>query len=215
MIQDIHNSFGPARDQGSRPTCFAFALSDAHAFERAPCDTLSAEHLFFHSAHRTPGWLIHEAVTVDAALDALKLDGQCAETGWPYLAAMPVPVSQWKPPATATPVFKRSSDVLAPKIDHVVAALGSGRPAILTMLLGERFLTPVNGTVVPGSGDADVDYHAVVAVGHGLLGGERAILVRNSWGAAWGIDGHAWLTEPYVQPRLCNIVMVSNKEMVS
>ena len=196
MIQDIRNSLGPARDQGNRPTCLAIALSDAHAFERAPCDVLSAEHLFFHSAHRTQGWMAHEAVTVDAALEALKLDGQCAETGWPYLAAVPVPVSQWKPPATATPVFKRSSYVLAPKIDLVVAALGSGRPAILTMLLGERFLTPVNGTVVPGGGDADVDYHAVVAVGHGLLAGERAILVRNSWGAGWGIDGHAWVTEP-------------------
>src|SRR5262249_32155467 len=143
-----------------------------------------------------PGWLAHEAVTVDAALEALELDGQCAETGWPYLAAIPVPVSQWKPPATATPVFKRSSNVLTPEIDHVVAALGSGRPAILTILFGERFLTPINGTVVPGNGDADVGYHAVVAVGHGLLGGELAILVRNSWGAAWGIDGHAWVTEP-------------------
>jgi hypothetical protein len=215
VIQDIRTGFGPARDQGSRPTCFAFALSDAHAFERAPCDELSAEYLFFHSAKRTSGWAPDEPITVDAGLEALKLDGQCTETGWPYLAAIPAPLSQWQPPATATPVFKRSSDVLAPDVNEVVVALASGRPAILTLLLGERFLTPVNGIVVPGGGDADVGYHAVVAVGHGMFGGERAILVRNSWGAAWAIDGHAWVTEPYVQPRLVNIVMVSNKEMVS
>jgi hypothetical protein len=215
VIQDIRTGFGSARDQGSRPTCFAFALSDTHAFERAPCDVLSAEHLFFHSAQRMPGWAADHAVTVDAGLEALKLDGQCAETGWPYLAAIPAPLSQWKPPATAKPVFKRSSDVLTPDVDHVVVALASGRPAVMTMLLGERFLTPVNGIVIPGDGDADVDYHAVVAVGHGLLGGERAILVRNSWGAGWGIDGHAWVIEPYVQPRLLNVIMVSNKETVS
>jgi Papain family cysteine protease len=215
VIQDIRTGFGPPRDQGSRPTCLAFALSDTHAFERAPFDVLSAEHLFFHSAQRTPGWAADDAVTVDAGREALKLDGQCAESGWPYLAAIPAPPSQWKPPATARPVFKRSSDVLTPDMGHVVAALASGRPTIVTMLLGERFLMPVNGIVVPGAGDADVDYHAVVAVGHGLLGGVRAILVRNSWGARWGIDGHAWVTEPYMQPRLLNVIMVSNKEMVS
>ena len=215
MLQDLRTSFGPARNQGSRPTCLAFALSDAHAVQRTPSDVLSAEHLFYHSARRTPGWLAHEGVGLNAALAALKADGQCAETGWPYLNALPADLAHWVPPATAVPVFKRLSEVLLASVDDVVAGLTSGRPAILTVLLGERFYTPVNGIITPGSGDADVDYHAVVAVGHGTIGSERAILVRNSWGKSWGVDGHAWVSEPYMQPRLHNVVLISEKEMLS
>jgi len=31
VVCDIRHRFGPARDQGMRPTCLAFAVSDAHA----------------------------------------------------------------------------------------------------------------------------------------------------------------------------------------
>jgi hypothetical protein len=145
VFQDLRTNFGPARNQGSRPTCLAFALSDGHAVQRTPSDVLSAEHLFYHSARRMPGWLAHEGVGLNAALTALKADGQCAEVGWPYLNALPANLAHWIPPATAAPVFKRLSEVLSACVDDVVAGLTFGRPAILTMLLGERFFTPVNG----------------------------------------------------------------------
>ena len=44
--------------------------------------------------------------------------------------------------------------------------------------------------------------HAVVAVGHGTVDGIPAILIRNSWGPGWGLEGHAWLTERFLAPRL-------------
>ena len=43
---------------------------------------------------------------------------------------------------------------------------------------------------------------AVVAVGHGTVSGQKAFLIRNSWGADWGENGHAWLTEKFLTPRL-------------
>jgi hypothetical protein len=36
ILCDIRPRFGPARDQGPRPTCLAFAISDAHAALREP-----------------------------------------------------------------------------------------------------------------------------------------------------------------------------------
>ena len=48
--KDLRGRFGPARDQGLRPTCLAFATSDAHAAVR---DTtwcrLSCEYLYYHA----------------------------------------------------------------------------------------------------------------------------------------------------------------------
>jgi len=140
VILDLRTMFGLARDQGSRPTCLAFALSDAHAVQRKPCGLLSAEHLFFHSAQRTPGWLAHEGVPLGSALDALKLDGQCAESGWPYLSALPANLATWKPPASATPVFQWESENRSANAAEIIGALDAGRPAILTMLLGSAFL---------------------------------------------------------------------------
>jgi hypothetical protein len=32
--------------------------------------------------------------------------------------------------------------------------------------------------------------------------GTPAILIRNSWGPGWGLEGHAWLTERFLAPRL-------------
>src|SRR5713226_7747867 len=77
-----------------------------------------------------------------------------------------------------------------PKVNEIIAQLDIGKPVVVTLLLGERFYDPAGGIVVVGSGDANTDWHAVVAVGHGEDGADAFILVRNSWGSGWGLKGH-------------------------
>jgi C1A family cysteine protease len=100
-------------------------------------------------------------------------------------------------------------------VDSVIAALDGGNPAVMTMLIGERFYAPIDGLITEGTGDPDTTYHAVVAVGHGKNKSERVILVRNSWSAGWGQGGHAWVTEAYIKPRLHAVALVSKTEMIS
>lgn len=75
---------------------------------------------------------------------------------------------------------------------------------MLTTLSPSFYAPTVDGIVDPAHGEApDLALrHAIIAVGHGAINGSPAILIRNSWGAAWGINGYAWLTERFLTPRL-------------
>ena len=123
---DLRPAFGPVRDQGSRPTCVAFAVSDTHAVARGAFAALSVEHLYYYAVQRTPGAHPNDGVSLPTILEALRLDGQAAEAGWPYLNSLPVDLTSWSPPATATPVFKRDSMAVALVIDAIMKQLDTG-----------------------------------------------------------------------------------------
>ena len=50
---DLGSLFGDVRDQGDRPTCLAFAASDAHAALRAGWEPLSCEYAFYQAQRRS------------------------------------------------------------------------------------------------------------------------------------------------------------------
>ena len=73
------------------------------------------------------------------------------------------------------------------------------------------------GIIQPSAGEVPepARRHAVVAVGHGTIQGERTILVRNSWGPGWGVAGHGWLTEGFIAPRLFATALLTEDVDVS
>ena len=180
----------------------AFAVSDAHAAARGPYHPLSAEHLYYHAVGRTPSGHPALGVGFPAILLALSADGQCVETGWPYLPILPGDVSTWVPPTTATPNHRCLGAVAPGAVDEIVAILKTGCPVVVALLLGTQFYMPAAGVVDSHPGETDTDYHAVLAVGYGQEKAKHFILVRNSWGDAWGIAGCAWLAAEYLRARL-------------
>jgi hypothetical protein len=201
--------FGPSRQQGARPTCLAFALSDAHRVARASAEDLSPEHLYFHAVQRTPSGHPAGGVNLVTALDALRHDGQCAEIGWPYLGALPKDLGSWAPPATASPIFCRASAIGTNLLDDVIGEIEKNIPVLLVVLLSERFYRPINSVVQPGPGDRDTAYHALIAVGLGRTSSERMILVRNSWGTTWGSGGYCWVADSYLRARLHQTALIT------
>jgi Papain family cysteine protease len=201
---DLRSMFGAVRNQGSRPTCLAFAASDAHAGLRPGWAPLSCEFAFYH-AQRRAGRLPNQGALLSATLEALREDGQPEEAAWPYLGKLPVDVTTWVPPANIDEMFTRDGLTISATVDAAIRELSGGRPVILLLQLSASFFRPdTNGVVDPAHGEVPepARRHAVTAVGHGTIGGQRSILVRNSWGDRWAAGGYAWLTEAFLGPRL-------------
>lgn len=200
---DLRYLFGAARDQGARPTCLAFAASDAHSSRRGDREPLSCEYAFFH-AQRRSNRRPSDGTSLDSILTALRLDGQPHENGWPYIVGQ-VTESQWLPPAAVGALYGRAGDSTNPSVDQILATLDGGVAVILLLMLSPSFYRPTPEGIVkeaPGEVAQPQVRHAIVAVGHGSIDGNRALLIRNSWGVKWGHSGYAWLTESFLVGRL-------------
>jgi hypothetical protein len=201
---DLRTQFGPARNQGSRPTCMAFAASDAHAGLRTGWAPLSCEYAFYQ-AQRRAGRPPSAGALLSSTLEALREDGQPEEGGWPYLPATPADATSWTPPAEVGVLFGRNGVNSVHSLDRVIGELDQRRPVIILLMLSRAFYARnPRGVVDPAADEAPEPQrrHAVIAVGHGTVDGQRAILVRNSWGPTWGDAGHGWLTERFLSPRI-------------
>jgi hypothetical protein len=131
----------PARNQGPRPTCLAFAASDAHAALRPGWVPLSCEYAFYQAqrrATRPPS----TGALLSAMLTGLRDDGQPEENGWPYLAATSLDAASWLPPTEVGPLFGRNGEKSSPMTDRVIAELDQGRPVIILIVLSRSFYAP-------------------------------------------------------------------------
>lgn len=201
---DLRPLFGSARDQGQRPTCLAFAASDAHASLRNSWIELSCEYAFYHAQSRT-GRSALEGATLESVLDALRYDGQPIEKEWPYLQDAPSDPTQWLPPPSIKVLFKRAGEMSVDPISVIISQLQQQRPVILLATLSQSFFSPTSEGVIDPQHGEDPEpamRHAFIAVGHGQMDDRPVILVRNSWGSAWGVDGYGWVTENFLAPRL-------------
>jgi C1A family cysteine protease len=96
-------------------------------------------------------------------------------------------------------------------VDGIVAALDKGSPVILGLVITDAFYRPdAAGLIADENPDIERAGHAVLAVGHGIgPAAEPALLIRNSWGQAWGLGGYAWLLRSYVARQLHETAMLA------
>jgi len=162
---------------------------------------LSVEYLFYHAVARTAGANPSGGTTMMAAAAALAEEGQPVETAWPY---NPVQTTPWIPPAIATTLHKTTMVPGKLAFEEIVTALDEGRPVVLGLILTDAFYRPnASGQIPDQNPDTERGGHAVLGVGHGVRAdGSPMLLIRNSWGAGWGISGHAWLSSTYIKRQL-------------
>jgi hypothetical protein len=127
---DLRTNFGGARNQGTRPTCMAFAASDAHSFVHGTTEFLSAEYAHYSARRRSPPLNPNAGVSMGHMIDAIRDDGQPKEEIWPYLTVVPSSAS-WAPPADCGEMFRHAFVEKPADIANVVTALDGGRPVAL------------------------------------------------------------------------------------
>lgn len=201
IVKDLRSAFVPARDQGPRPTCVAFAVSDAHSSMRPLHGALSPEYLYYFGVQRTPGNDPGKGISMVSATDALAIEGQPVESDCPYRATS-LPDPNWSPPKCLT--FRANGSITKSGLADARIRLDRDIPSILVMRLSLAFYSLKPSGIMDHTLLVDQDMpglHAVVAVGYGNLNGADYFLLRNSWGLAWGASGYGWFREDYLDPR--------------
>ncbi|MGH9877797.1 MAG: C1 family peptidase, partial [Nitrososphaerales archaeon] len=88
----------------------------------------------------------------------------------------------------------------------IVQSLDDGIPIVIGLSLSDAFFSPGTDGIITAREPVDRHRrHAVIGVGHGKQGQELFVLVRNSWGSAWGNNGYAWVSQDYMEPRLTQV----------
>jgi C1A family cysteine protease len=216
---DLRPWFSPVETQGALNACSAHvAVSLLEYFEkRALGRHIDASRLFIYKAGRTLlGWTGDRGLFLRTAMQALVLFGAPPEQYWPYdgRSAASNPRYDLEP----TPfVYALGSGYRAVKyfrldspgytqqtLDAVRSYAAAGFPSILGLPIYSEFDAPLPGGLIgyPGLGSRYRGAHAGVVAGYDdtlMIGADKgALLVRNSWGPAWGVGGYGWLSYKYV-----------------
>jgi len=203
---DLRPGCSPVENQGNLGSCTAHALAGALEFlERKDGVVLvDVSRLFIYYGER----VLERTVTSDSGamlrdgIKTLAAQGVCSEKRWPYV------VSKFTVKPTSA-CYKEAvqhqitSYHRITTLNEMRACLVEGYPFVFGFTVYESFESPLvakSGVLqMPQRGERAVGGHAVLAVGYDDAA--QRLLVRNSWGSAWGQQGYFTIPYEYVSNR--------------
>jgi C1A family cysteine protease len=192
------------KNQGQCGSCWAFSttgsIEGAVAIKTGHLISVSEQQLVDCStAEGNQG--CNGGLMDDAFQYVIKNGGICSEASYPYKAVDGTC-------QTCTPVSKISSYVDVTHNDEkalqAAAALNPVSVAVEADQMGFQFYS---GGIFSGTCGTNLD-HGVLVVGYGSDSGQDYWLVKNSWGATWGLQGYIKLVRNIAAPTgQCGIAM--------
>ena len=192
-------------DQGQLGSCTANAIAGALEFDEMKeglASIVMPSRLFIYYNERAmegttatdSGAQIRDGIKTVAA------QGACSESEWPYdITKFAVqPPSGCYQDGLQNKALSYQREVH--NLDLMRACLASGYPFVFGMTVYESFESQAvaqSGQVpMPAPNEQSVGGHAVLAVGYDDT--QQVFLVRNSWGASWGMQGYFALPYAYL-----------------
>lgn len=198
---DLRINCSPIDDQGSLGSCTGHAIAGALEYyaQRAGHPAYFSRLFIYYEERR-----IEHTIKSDAG--AMIRDGMKVVTkiGAPHEKLWPYDITKF----TRKPTVRAYADAAkhkalsyhrVPNLDTVRAELAAGNPVVFGFTVYDSFesdeVARTGHVPMPLADERCLGGHAVVAVGyHDVL---RALLVRNSWGAEWGLKGYFFLPYAY------------------
>ncbi|HXH64793.1 MAG TPA: C1 family peptidase [Mariprofundaceae bacterium] len=220
--QDLRAWCSPIENQGGLGSCTANAgVGLVEYFERkAFGNYIDASRLFLYKATRNLlGWNGDTGAFLRTTMGAMALFGVPPERYWAYTDASP---DFDREPSAFCYSFAREYQAISYfRLDppgttpaQLLARIKLFLAAKLPSMFGFTVYSSIqqassNGEIpFPGAGEGVLGGHAIVAVGYddskvvkNTGSGAQtkgALLIRNSWGTAWGVAGYGWLPYDYV-----------------
>jgi C1A family cysteine protease len=217
-VVDLRAYCSPIVDQGQLGSCTANAAAGLVEYfeKRAFGRYISASRLFIYKATRD---LL--GVTGDTGAYLRSTMGALALFGAPPEQYLPYDISKFddEPSAfcyafaanyQALQYFRLDPSPLTgvEVLQNIKKFLDGGFPSMFGFPVYDEYMNiPANGLVAyPSAHSTLYGGHANDAVGYDdnlMIGPDQgALLVRNSWGTGWGLNGYAWLSYKYVTEQL-------------
>ncbi|HWP97620.1 MAG TPA: C1 family peptidase [Syntrophomonadaceae bacterium] len=213
---DYRSALPPAFDQGQRGSCVACASTwTLKAYEEIkqgdyPTEGLSAAFLY-SMCKEMDGMYGQEGTTPRAAMQVLQKYGICGEELMPYstLTDLPAPHLPAVPDnaVEAAAAFRIKSYAQlcgygdqdrSQVISAMRQALKQEGPFIMALIVCENFEPDQDGKLPVPAGSIRGG-HAVGIVGD--MPEQGALIMRNSWGTEWGMDGYALLPYEWINSK--------------
>lgn len=198
VLVDLRSKFPITRDQGRRPLCLVFAISDVNTFLHNETEEFSVEYLS-HYAYKISGTTDYtQGLNFSSVQKALEDHGQPHESLAPYNESAKKPII---PTGTYSKLFFAKGKKLPDLVDDLIEELNKGNAVTIGVNLSSSFFSPTGAYVIDDE-NGNSGNHAVDVVGYGRYpDSEVCFLIRNSWGMDWANNGHAWLTSKFISNR--------------